>query len=266
MKNVLLLVHDDAGQEARLQAALDLTRAIAGHLRCVDVTPLPLMADHPWGITPSAILYDETDRERENVVQVKARLANEDVAWDFEELRGDFVGCLTDAIRTVDIAVLNRGVGAFPSPDMRLIVGELTSRSEALVLAVPEDCPSLDFGGPVLIAWDGSQTAMQAVQRAVPLLARASSVTIFQAGTLPDRAIPAIDVATYLSRHDIKPYIETSDNPKAPAAQISEAAGRHNAVYCVMGAYGHSRLREALFGGVSEELLSSSGLPLVLGL
>lgn len=37
MKTVLLLGHNDAGQEARLQAALDLTRALSGHLICVDI-------------------------------------------------------------------------------------------------------------------------------------------------------------------------------------------------------------------------------------
>ena len=41
MKNVLLLIHDDAGQEARLQAALDVTRALEGHLTCLDVAIVP---------------------------------------------------------------------------------------------------------------------------------------------------------------------------------------------------------------------------------
>ncbi len=44
MKNILLLVHDDEGQEARLQAALDLVRTLDGHLVCLDVTPFPVMA------------------------------------------------------------------------------------------------------------------------------------------------------------------------------------------------------------------------------
>ena len=41
MKNILLLVHDDPGQEARVQAALDLTRALDGHLTCLDVAAMP---------------------------------------------------------------------------------------------------------------------------------------------------------------------------------------------------------------------------------
>lgn len=265
MKNVLLLVHDDPGQEARLQAALDLTRAVSGHLHCVDVTPLPLMGDTLWGMAQGPILYDETEREQANVTRLKARLAEEDVAWSCEELTGDYVGCLSNSLRTSDVVVLNRGVGKFPSPDMRLIIGALVDQSQALVLAVANDCRSLDVGGPALIAWDGSETAMRAVQRAVPLLALASPVKVFQAGALSQDAIPASDLATYLARHRIKPEIEVSEDHEEPAAQISRAAAGQGAAYCVLGAYGHSRLRESLFGGVTQELLGSDGVPLLLG-
>lgn len=265
MKNVLLLVHDDPGQEARLQVALDLTRALSGHLHCLDVTPLPLMADALWGAGQGTILYDESETEQDNFTKIKARLAGEDVAWSCEERRGDFVSCLRGAIRTADVLVLNRGVGKFPSPDMRRIVGELAGTGNTLMLAVGDERHSFDVGGLALIAWDGSEPAMQTVQRAVPLLAFAGGVTIFQAGRLPDDAIPAGDVAAYLARHNIKPEIDISGDQEAPAAQISRAAGRYGAAYCVMGAYGHGRLREAVFGGVTQELLGAEGLPLLLG-
>ena len=42
MKTILLLVHDDAGQEARFQAALDVARAVGGHLMCIDVSIMPM--------------------------------------------------------------------------------------------------------------------------------------------------------------------------------------------------------------------------------
>lgn len=264
MKNILLLVHDDPGQEARLQVALDLTRALRGHLNCVDVTPLPLMADASWG-APAPILYDESDRELDNLAHIKERLANEDVAWNCEALRGEFVSCLAAATLTADIAVLNRGLGRFPSPDMRAIIGELLTNSETLIMAVPEDCRRLELGEMALVAWDGSKTAMHTIQRAVPLLALARSVTIFQAGILPEEAISAREAAMYLARHGIDLVIETSENSKDPAMQIAQAAQRYGASYCVMGGFGHSRLREALFGGVTQEMLGTSGVPLLLG-
>lgn len=83
MKNILLLVHDDEGQEARLQAALDLTRAIGGHLQCIDVTPFPVIAGDLYaGFGETAVMLDERDSEARNKTHITARLAKEDVSWN----------------------------------------------------------------------------------------------------------------------------------------------------------------------------------------
>lgn len=264
MKNVLLLVHDDPGQEARLQVALDLTRALGGHLHCVDVTPEPLTADTPWGMGSGAILYDETEREAEHLAKLKQRLADEDVPWTCEARRGGFASCLDVTAGTADLIVLNR-VLPDNRVDMRTIIGDILARTGALVLAVPEEARMFDARGPALVAWDGSKPAMRTIKQAVPLLALASGVTIFQAGDLPDEAISAQDAALYLTRHGIDLVIETSEDSKAPASRISQAAERCKASYAVMGAFGHSRLKEAIFGGVTHEMLGMSGLPLLLG-
>ena len=58
MKNILLLVHEDAGQEARLQTALSLTRAVNGHLKCLDVVVLPELAGDPYMATSTALLFE----------------------------------------------------------------------------------------------------------------------------------------------------------------------------------------------------------------
>jgi nucleotide-binding universal stress UspA family protein len=265
MKNVLLLVHDDTGQEARLQGALDLTRALSGHLDCVDVTPLPLMADPLWSAGSASIIYDETDREAANACRVQERLAGEDVPWGWNALRGDFPDCLAGALHAADLVVLNRTLDALPAPDMRTIIGNLLSDNEVLVVAVPADAKGFAATGSALIAWDGSATVMRTVQRAIPLLTLAASVTIVQVGDLPGGAIAADEAARYLARHGIKPNIDRLPASRTVATEISRSAGRLGSSYCLMGAYGHGRLREALFGGVTQELLGSTGLPLVLG-
>ena len=66
MKNILLLVHDDAGQEARLQVALDLTRALGGHLTCIDVVRMVYGADGLYGSNVDFLLADEQTRETLN--------------------------------------------------------------------------------------------------------------------------------------------------------------------------------------------------------
>lgn len=264
MKNVLLLVHDDPGQEARLQAALDLTRALSGHLTCVDVTPLPVLADPLWGVGSGTVVYDETARETANLARVQERLAREDIAWTIDALRGDFTGCLSNALRSADIVVLNHLLIGAPVPDMGMIIGNLLDKHETLVLAIPAEAHRFAVTSPALIGWDGSETAMGAIRRAVPLLALAQSVTLLQVGELPEGAIEVEEAALYLSRHGMKPnvVIEPLGNPVAE--RLCRTAGLIQAGYCLMGAYGHSRLREAIFGGVTRDMLRPGGPALVL--
>lgn len=97
MKNILLIVHDDAGQEARLQAALDVARALDGHLTCLDIAIMPvLVGDYYSGIGEAMLLADEHAREATNREGLEARLAREDVPWDWKEATGNLAPCVTD--------------------------------------------------------------------------------------------------------------------------------------------------------------------------
>jgi nucleotide-binding universal stress UspA family protein len=261
MKNVLLLIHQDAGQEARLGTALDLTRALSGQLQCLDVTPPPLIFDTGWA--PPVIL-DEADRERDNRSLIRERLSGENVDWTWTDVEGDFTVCLLEAARTADLIVLNRQLDATKRPNMSTIASRVLAHSDALVVAVDEKRRSFDTRAPALVAWDGSQKALQALERATPLLALAGGVTVFQAGTLPRDGVPATEAIQHLAGRGIAAQIEIGPETDDPAAAICAAAHRLKAGYCVMGAFGHSRIREALFGGVSRRMLSFATIPLVM--
>lgn len=264
MKNVLMLAHDDGGQEARLQAALDLTRAVKGHLHCVDTVQMPVLVDDFGGGATAILLNDERQREAQNRGALERRLASEDVSWSCTESVGDFARCIEEAARTADLVVLNRQLDR-TGPDMRHIATEVLTRSRALVVAVDDDLRGFDAGGKAMVAWDGSETAMATVKRAIPLLGLASEVRIFQAGPLSDATVTAEEVAAYLSRHGIKAEVEIAPKPDSIAVAIRMAAERYGAAYLVMGAFKHGPLKEALFGGVARAMLSACNLPLVMG-
>lgn len=265
MKTILLLVHDDAGQEARLQAALDLTRAVSGHLNCVDTVQMPAMVGGFDGTGLAVLLEDERLRESENRARLQPRLAAEDVSWSWTDATGYLPECVVDAARTADLIVLNRSLDSFPGPDMRYVATEVLTHSRSLVLAVADDCRGFNAAGKALIAWDGSERAMSALKRAVPLLALASEVKLLQVGDLDPDAISAEEAAEYLSRYDIKPIVEITAPQDSIAVAIREDADRFDAAYLVMGAYNHRPVREALFGGVTRAMLSACSLPIVLG-
>lgn len=265
MKNILLLVHDDDGQEARLQAALDLTRALEGHLSCIDITPYPVIAGDLYvGVGESAILSDERESEARNKAVLTARLSHEDVSWDWKDATGEMANCVLDAAALADLIVLNRQLDDYPLPDMRTIVSRVVMQARVPVVAVPEDAKGFPVAGRALIAWDGQGAAIATVRACVPLLRLASEVAIFMARDGAKGVEPG-EAAAYLSRHGIHASLRTIDDGlHAPDKLIAEEAQRWGADYVVMGAYSHGRLMET-FGGVTRRMLGNSTLPLVLG-
>lgn len=265
MKNIVLLVHDDAGQESRFQAALDLTRALEGHLTCVDVAIFPLVVGDIYAVSVEAsLITDEFDREAENRKRLEARLAVEDVSWNWIDAKGGIAGALRDKGRLADIIVVSRRLDSAPLPEMRAIASEVVIGSGKTVVAVPEHGTGFGAAGRAMIAWDGSEEAEKALQAAVPLLKLARTVTIVEVkdGVPP---IPAEEAAAYLSRHDIKAVIVRRRPRLEPTSDILLAEAKaEGADYIVMGGFGRSRIAEAVFGGVSRTMLTESPIPVVM--
>lgn len=265
MKNVLLLVHDDPGQDSRLQAALDLTRALDGHLTCLAVTVMPFVSGEFYDAATAQIaVAEEIERQAANRKAFEARLANEGVPWSWTDVTGGLASALNDAAKMADVIVVSRKLDSEATADFRGIAGEVVVGSGRAVVAVAEQARGFDATGVALIAWDGSEEAMNALRSAVPLLKLARSVTLLE---VDDGSIetPAEEAAAYLSRHGIRPNVfRTPKNDLPVANTILGEAESFGADYIVMGGFGHARLVEAMFGGVSRDVLSESAIPTVM--
>lgn len=262
MKNILLLIHDDEGQEARFEAALDVTRAVRGHLTCLDVRVLHAIPSDALGVDPeAALLEDEIEREAANRALLEKRLAVEDVSWEWIETTGFMASCLEDAATLADLIVVNRRLENFPIPDMRSITAELILAAGKPILAVPETAGGIDVCGHALVAWDGSRPAMAALEAAVPLLQLASEVTVME---IRDGSVsrPAEEAAAYLSRHGVHCDIERMGGNAGEMLFDQSVSG--DFAYLVMGGFSHSRFVEAVFGGVTRKMLGQSPIPLFL--
>ena len=265
MKNILLLVHDDEGQEARFQTALDLTRACRGHLTCVDVTQPPIaMADALIAPGAPVLLRDEYQTEALNKKELQSRLEVEDVAWNWIDVMGPISQSVIGAAKMADVIVLNRRLQHMPGPNMIDIATRVINHSRALVVAAPDSARQFKADGRALVAWDGQDSAIAALRASVPLLKLASGVEIFMARDGAEKIEPE-EAAEYLSRHGIPASVRVIDDGLHRADElIMDACDQFGADYVVMGAYSHGSLIEA-FGGVTKRLLSGSKLPLVLG-
>ncbi len=265
MKDILLLAHDDSGQEARLQAALDLTRAVKGRLTCLDVVEVPVVGADLWVPGGHGFLVEEACEQAADLRnRVRARLAREDVSWDWKDAAGDLARCIDEATGLADVIVASaRSDGLFGVGSRRL-AADLVLRSKTPVLAVPDDLRRFDPAGRVLVAWDGSAPAIAALHAAVPLLRTAELVVILEVER--DTIVsPAEDAAGYLSRHAIASVVERRRRiTPSIAATIRDEIARQHIDYVVMGAFSHMRLTEAVFGGVSHDMLKHSPVPLFM--
>lgn len=268
MKSVLLYVNDDSGLDARIQAALDLTRALKGHLHCLRTNPYhPQMAFD--GVTGMSVMYDIGKYARKIDIQLKAeiekRLASEDVPWDYQEANADPARALARNSALADVMVLSSCSGARDNTLPLGIFGDVVFNTHIPVVVQPDSVRKFDSVGPAVVAWNGSFEAGNALRAAVPLLALASDVHIVVVEEDKDHDLPPLEASEYLSRYGIKSKIhDLAAGGSSVQAILLSTVDTLDASYMVMGAYGHSRAREFLFGGVTRNLLRDCPVPLVV--
>lgn len=268
MKNILLHIHDDDAQAGRLAVALDVARQTGGHLQCVQVTPVEAYAGDPYGGLFGMAALIDTIHTSEKALRTatETRLRHSDVAWDWHSFDGNVVETLIDQAILADLVVLSQPAAAQRRGGRQplAIVGDVVMYTRCPVLMVPQGVERLDLAGPVLVAWNGAAEAAHALRLALPLLKRATAVHLVEVSDdIPGLA--AREAAQWLSRHGIGADVhEWPAKGRRVSVALLHAAAELSARYVVMGAYGHSRLRETVLGGVTRELIASANLPLLL--
>jgi len=121
----------------------------------------------------------------------------------------------------------------------------------------------------IMVAWDAGFEASRAVREALELIVQAEETVVALVdpveGEAAHGAEPGADLAAYLARHGAKVHVDRLPRSGRSMAEVL----RQHAVDCaadllVMGAYGHSRLRERIFGGVTQSFLDEPSLPVFM--
>lgn len=267
MKVVLLYANEDSGLQSRLEAALDTVRLIDGHLLCLQVTPYDsfIMGDAFGGVyaLPSVIeaVQETEDKHR---ARLEEKLHSEGVSWEWIHFDGQPAQMVIDRSRLSDLIVVTLPTkdGGYDGPGG--LAADVALHARAPVLAVPNGKLGIDLTGPAVVAWNGSMESCNALRLALGLLEKASAVHVVTI-VAECSEFPSTWAAQYLARHGIKTQLH--DWPlgeRSIAGALIDAAAVLNAAYVVMGAYGHSRFRESVLGGVTREMLLHSPVPLLL--
>jgi nucleotide-binding universal stress UspA family protein len=164
--------------------------------------------------------------------------------------------------RACDIMVVGEADrGALGDPFVQVNPSDLVLQAGRPLLVVPDLCNWLDLRS-VLIAWKDTAEARRAVADALPMLRKATDITIVEiVEEQADRtaALSRVkDVAAWLSRHGVSASEQVPEECGEAGAQLERIASEVGAGVVVAGAYGHSRLREWILGGVTRRLVNPS--------
>lgn len=128
------------------------------------------------------------------------------------------------------------------------------------------DLPAAELGA-VVVAWDGSRFAARALQEALPILKQAREVRVLTVVNDKPSAVAGMgaEPVRHLKAHGVAAVADEIDSRGEPiGAVLDRYVRQHEARLVVMGAYGHSRLREFILGGATEHVLSKPAVPVFL--
>ncbi|WP_374634308.1 universal stress protein [Ferrovibrio sp.] len=271
----LLLHLDDVGSNHnRIRVAIDLAARFGAHLTGFhSLRPAPQVRHY----LPSELI----DRHRKNVDGRAATLRREFEAaclaagqpceWLQSELPP--IAGMKLAGRVCDLAILEKAVVATDGPadawyGEPMLPHELGLRMGRPVLVLPTgaDIDAANLGQRVLVAWNGSREASRAVHDALPLLAKAAHIQLLCIDADETGGTPGALMVRHLARHGAKVELASQASGEEPVeAILRDSMQRYGMDLLVMGAYGHSRLREMVFGGVTEAILDGLEKPVLFG-
>jgi nucleotide-binding universal stress UspA family protein len=180
----------------------------------------------------------------------------------WKEVVGRPAGMLSIASRFADLLVLAQPEKGSPATLLEAVDAAMFETGRPVVL-VPASVYSA-VGNRILIAWNGSTQSALAASAALPLLSLAAQVDIVQLGDIGKEA-PSADLALYLALHGVKAQVHAIDlGIRDVGGALIDAAERFESDLVVMGAYGHSRLRERILGGATRAMLAESPWPILM--
>lgn len=269
LKNVLVHMTETAQSELRLETAVALCVKHDAHLTGLIVQALPVLPAYSIGPIPDMVL--EPFEAQQDAMAAKARTTFDDIVkragWTERSSCTQIEGNVTDIMglhaRYADLTVTGQDI---PNEDQwEISTVDLIMRSGRPVLVTPHGVQNKPVGKNVAIAWNASREAARAVADAMPILEAADSVEILTVTQASDETVPGIGIAQHLAHHDIAVEVKRLGASTADAGEaLLNYIGNGNTDLLVMGAYGHSRLREFVFGGTTRHILQAMPVPILI--
>ncbi|MGF6158231.1 nucleotide-binding universal stress UspA family protein [Ensifer sp. KUDG1] len=273
-KTILAVVGVDHSAED-LRAAAQVCASANAHLSLLIVK---LAASPPIGDFAAAISIDwlnERQREVDKLESCVARatdiLTREGISFSVETKYTEAAWAddeIGERARYADLTLAGDGLMLDPELRSRTIDGTLFNSARP-VLVLPKGKPARLDPKTVVLAWNSRLEAARAVREALDLLKGAKTVHVTmvdpRSSSGKNGEEPGADIAGYLARHGVSVSVERLPSGGHRVDDvINRFASDVAADLIVMGAYGHSRMRERVFGGVTRSMLENAVVPVLM--
>jgi nucleotide-binding universal stress UspA family protein len=270
-KTILAYLSDARRAEAVLEPAIQLAGRNNAHLIGMHVypgvpaPPVPL----PYGSDVVRAVATAQQRETEDIAGIFSRMtANRPFVAEWRAEKGPHVdptALVIDHSRCADLIVTGQTDPDWETSPLLDVAEHLALGSGRPVLAVPYVGRYPEIGRNVVIAWKPSRESARAVFDALPILKQAEQVQILEideGGASRTGVAADTSIAVALARHGIKPAVRTSiAGDISVGDEILSRLADMGADLLVMGAYGHARMRELVFGGVTRHIARHMTVP-----
>ena len=274
-KTILTHCNDTRRIGPLLATAVTLAERFQAHLLALSVAPpVEVIAVGP-GMPPMVFdahceLYRGQSATMKSAFE-SAVLGRLLAAEWLEDEAGAFgvADCILPYARSADLIVASQTDPDWSGSPHLDVADRLAIESGRPVLIVPNKGVHDAIGNRVLLAWNGRREAARAAFDALPLLRVAKDVRVVWVNPQSEREraqdLPAADICVALARHGVNCQ---ATEQVAPWAGVGETllgcAKDFDADLLVMGCYGHTRLREFVFGGASRHVLTHMSVPVLM--
>lgn len=257
-----------------LKGAVDFCQSSDAHLTVLIIsmsaTP-PHSAYDALSLTRLNERQRELDSLTEKASDIRSQLSGNTASCDVQEVYTEFAWADEDIAAGAlyaDLVLIGPQAAGNAELRRRVIDGALF-QSPTPVLLNPSGKTVLLAPKTILLAWDSSEEAARAARQSIDLLQAAGKVHVTIVDPLALQSVngkePGADIAVFLARHGVNVGVDCV----ASGGRLVDETLRQHAVdigadIIVMGAYSHPRLRERLFGGVTQSMLKDSDIPLFL--
>ncbi|WP_162419735.1 universal stress protein [Microvirga brassicacearum] len=196
--------------------------------------------------------------ERLTALQVEAELRRFDGTFGSMSIK------MAELARYADLFVATRPCGAGDTPVWLDLVESVLFGGGRGLLIVPPGHRRPRPVQTVLVAWNGSREAARALSEGLSFIENATRTVVLMIDPQPGAATGS-DIEGHLARHGVAAEIvSAASHGRRVADVVLDEAGSISADLVIMGGYGHTRLREQVFGGATLDMLTISDLPMLL--